>query len=472
MNKTVFFAGFGFIFLGMLFPVLLKLKDEIQTRLFSFFSIIGLCCFLTVSGKVLITGAPLNFAIKVQPPIFYLNFSIDALSAIFILIISAVSILTAIYSIGYLKPYCGQNKHLTSHLFFFGILIISMITVTASANYMMFLVSWELMSLSSFLLVIFENEKVETISAGINYFVTMHISLIFLIIGFFILSFFSKSMSFWEFENVFKTPELKKYSIAAFVFLFAGFGIKAGIFPFHSWLPKAHPAAPSHISAIMSGVMIKTGIYGILRIISFIDVPSKLLAVSILSIALLTALISVLYALTQTDVKKLLAYSSVENIGIILIGVGFGTLGLSYQNTLIAALGFSGALMHLINHSVFKTLLFFGAGTVYQKLHCKNMELLGGLVKYAPYTAALFLTGCLGISGIPAFSGFAGEFIIYLSMIKSVSLNSKFSLIICVLFIVGFVLIGVICLFCFIFSEYLLTIFSRFIFLFIFNPKF
>ena len=186
-----------------------------------------------------------------------------------------------------------------------------------------------------------------------------------------------------------------------FIILFIGFGIKAGFVPFHTWLPKAHPAAPSHVSGIMSGVMIKTGIYGILRILSLMSIPSLGISYFVLGISVVSALFGVLYAIAQHDLKRLLAYHSVENIGIIGIGIGVGMLGLAYHNNLVAILGFSGGILHILNHSIFKELLFFGAGAVYNKTHTKNIEKLGGLIKKMPYTAAFFLLGSGAITGLP-----------------------------------------------------------------------
>ena len=179
-----------------------------------------------------------------------------------------------------------------------------------------------------------------------------------------------------------------------------GFGIKAGFAPFHTWLPEAHPAAPSHVSAIMSGVMIKTGIYGILRVLTILGMPTKFIAYTVLITALLSAMYGVLYAISQHDIKRLLAYHSIENIGIIGIGIGAGLLGVVYSNPMLAVLGFSGGIFHILNHSLFKELLFLSAGSVYTKTHTRDVELLGGLIKKMPYTAVLFIIASVAICGL------------------------------------------------------------------------
>ena len=275
-----------------------------------------------------------------------INFIIDPLSAFFIIIISLMAFISVVYSQGYLKPYIENGKSISSHIVFFSLLIASMLAVVTCQNAFMFLICWEIMSLSSFFLVIFENEKKEVLKAGIHYLVFMHISVIFIMLAFAMLAIKSGTFDFAGFANCLQN---KHFANMAFLLLFIGFGTKAGFVPFHSWLPEAHPAAPSHVSALMSGVMIKTGIYGILRTLSLIGTPSKSIAFAVLVISLISALYCVLYAICQSDMKKMLAYSSIENVGIIGLGISIGMLGLSYGNSVVAVLGFSGGLLHILN---------------------------------------------------------------------------------------------------------------------------
>ena len=375
------------------------------------------------------------------------KFVIDPLSAFFVLVIAVMSSLTVIYSKGYLKPYIEKGKNINSHLVFLPVLIASMMSVVTCQNAFMFLICWEIMSLSSFFLVIFENEKKDVIKAGIKYLVFMHISVLFIMVAFAILSIKAGTFAFSGFEQI--LSQNSHLANIIFILLFIGFGTKAGFVPFHNWLPDGHPAAPSHVSALMSGVMIKTGIYGILRTIDWINFPSKSIAFTVLIIALTTALYGVLYAIIQNDIKRMLAYSSIENIGIIGIGIGVGMLGIAYDYPLVAVMGFAGAILHILNHSIFKELLFLSAGSVYTKTHTRNVELLGGLIKSMPKTAILFLVGSAAICGLPALNGFVSEFMIYFGMFKGLSIHNFFSVIMLLFAIAGLALVGTMAVLCF-----------------------
>lgn len=375
------------------------------------------------------------------------NFVIDPLSAFFIIVISVMSLASIIYSKGYLKPYIEKGKNINAHIVFLPLLVASMMAVVTCQNALMFLICWEIMSLSSFFLVIFENEKKEVLKAGIKYLVFMHISVIFIIAAFAMLSIKAGSFDFSSFKDVF--AHNAHFANIVFLLLFVGFGTKAGFVPFHNWLPDAHPAAPSHVSAIMSGVMIKTGIYGILRTLALIGNPSKSISYTVLIISIVSALYGVLYAITQHDLKRLLAYHSIENIGIIGIGLGVGMLGLAYNNPIVAILGFAGGILHILNHSIFKELLFLSAGSVYTKTHTRNIELLGGLIKSMPKSAVLFLIGSVAICGLPPFNGFVSEFLVYLGMFKGLSIHNFFSVIMLLFAIAALALVGTMAVLCF-----------------------
>ena len=396
--------------------------------------------------KVLFGGESLvkNFAFNE----FFGNvsFVIDPLSAFFILVISVMSLLGVIYSNGYLKPYL-DSKNMNSHLVFLPMLIASMLAVVTCQNALMFLVCWEIMSLSSFFLVIFESTKKEVLKAGIKYLVFMHVSVLFIIVAFAVMAIKAGSFEFDAFKIVLQNHT--SFANLVFILSFIGFGTKAGFVPFHNWLPDAHPAAPSHVSGIMSGVMIKTGIYGIVRMISLIGVPSKGIACLVLLISVISALYGVLYAITQHDLKRLLAYHSIENIGIIGIGLGVGMFGLACNNTLVAILGFSGAVLHVLNHSIFKELLFLAAGNVYIKTHTRNIEILGSLIKAMPVTAMLFLVGSVAICGLPPFNGFVSEFLIYFGMFSGLTVHNFMLMLVMFLAISGLALVGTMAILCF-----------------------
>lgn len=405
--ENIFFAIVILVVAGIL---QFLVSNEVKKRLIMFFNSFASILLLIPVINTLLNGGIIKSNFQLNPIVGNLAFTLDSLSAFFLFVIGFVSFLGTFYSFGYLKPYIEKGKSISSHLFLFNLFISSMILVVLSQNVLFFLISWEIMSLSSFLLMIFEHEKKEVRKIGINYLIKMHICVLFLIVGFILLNIKTGSLYFLDYKN--------QISDLVFILLFLGFGIKSGIVPVHTWLPKAHPVAPTHISALMSGVMIKTGIYGILRVISLYEIDFKV-AYFVLLIGLLSAFFGILYSIAQRNYKKMLAYSSIENIGIICIGIGVGMLGIHYQNNLMTVLGFLGALMHVLNHSLFKSLLFMSVGCVYSKVHTKNMEKLGGIIKKMPCTSILFLIGALGISAIPPFNGFISEFLIYLGFLKS-----------------------------------------------------
>jgi len=436
-----FFLGVFFILFGGLLSAFFQNKAKIV----AFFTAIGILPLVVISLQILFTGNIISSSFNFSSLFGEIKFVVDPLSAFFILFISVSSFMGTIYAIGYMRPYRGRA--LTSHFIFFVILIASMLLVVTIQNAFGFLVAWELMSLSSFFLVAFENEKQEVFEAGINYLIAMHIGVIFLIIGFVVLSIKSGSFDFALFKDVFESN--KNLTNILFVIFFIGFGMKAGFFPLHTWLPEAHPAAPTHISGVMSGVMIKTGIYGILRVLTLTDNFSSGIAYLVLFLAVVSACIGILYAITQRDLKKILAYSSIENIGIIGMGIGIGMLGIIYKNDIMFTLGFSGCLLHILNHSIFKGLLFYGAGSVYQQTHTRDIEKLGGIVKYMPYTSAFFLAGSVAISALPPFNGFVSEFLIYMSMFGGIKSADPLIFIVSILSAVVLAFVGVMAMLCF-----------------------
>ena len=373
---------------------------------------------------------------------FSLDFKIDSLSAFFLATIFFICLLSSIYSYHYMnKP---EKAFRTSiNYLFFSLLILSMALVVTAGNMITFLLSWEIMSLSSFFLVVYNYTSPENRQAGRLYFIFSHVGAMLILVAFGIMYQFTGSFAFEEAQTLSDTAKL-----LVFIFSFIGFGSKAGVFPFHVWLPHAHPAAPSHISAVMSGVMIKTGIYGILRMYAILGLHSQVFADIVLIAGIISGILGVVYALGQHDLKRLLAYHSVENIGIILIGIGIGMLGVSSGKPIMAVLGFTGGLLHVLNHSIFKSLLFMGSGMVLQKTGTRSIDALGGLLKKMKITGTTFLIGSLAISGLPPFNGFVSEFFIYLGAFKGISL-SNMPFVLSLLGIVGLAVIGGLALACF-----------------------
>ena len=350
---------------------------------------------------------------------------LDPLTAWFLFPTLLVSALSAIYGVGYLRSWQGRRS-LGPVWFFYCLLVLGMMLVLLARNAVLFLIAWELMALASFFLVTFEHERESVREAGWIYFVATHLGTAFLLVFFLLTARETGSMDF----TVWAEKGIQTRGLADILFLLAivGFGTKAGFMPFHVWLPEAHPAAPSHVSALMSGVMIKTGIYGLLRALTFLGAPAGAGATAgrpplwwgwaLIGIGLTSGVLGVLFALAQHDLKRLLAYHSVENIGIIALGIGVGLFGVSTGSPALIVLGFGGGLLHVLNHALFKGLLFFGAGAVLQGTGTHEIDHLGGLLKRMPWTAATFLIGAVAISGLPPLNGFVSEFLIFLGAFK------------------------------------------------------
>lgn len=374
--------------------------------------------------------------------IFNLSFTLDSLSAFFLIPIFAICPLAVLYSYHYMdKP--EQSGRTGVNFFFTNMLIASMALVATADNIISFALAWELMSLSSFFLVMHEYQKEDTRRAGYIYFIFAQAGAMFIFAAFALAYSQTGSYDFTTFATI---PANIK--IIVFFLALVGFGSKAGIFPLHMWLPHAHPAAPSHISAVMSGVMIKMGIYGIIRLYAILDVTDVIFGQTVLIFGMISGVLGVVYALGKHDLKKLLAYHSVENIGIILIGAGIGMIGIAADNMVMASFGFAGCLLHVLNHSIFKSLLFLGAGAVLQKTGTRHIDQLGGLIKRMPTTGKTFLVGSISISGLPPFNGFVSEFLIYYGAFHGLTLNGS-SFIFAMLAILSLAIIGGLAAACF-----------------------
>ena len=373
---------------------------------------------------------------------------IDALSGWFILIISLVFLTGCFYGLFYMKAYKEQKNNLSLHAIAFLFQYTSLVSICMIQNSFVFLLAWEVMALTSFLVIIFDHEHLATIKAGINYLIQAHFSIVFLMIGFIWVA--SKTGSY-DFQSIttYSQSISGPASVMFFLFFFTGFALKAGFVPFHTWLPYAHPAAPSHVSGMMSGVIIKIGIFGIMRMLLVIKTDYVTVGYIILILSLVSGLYGVMLAIVQHNLKKLLAYHSIENIGIIGIGIGIGSIGLGTGNQVLATLGFAGALLHTLNHALFKSLLFYTAGNVYLATHTLDIEKLGGLIKKMPQTALLFLVAAIAISGIPPFNGFVSEFIIYSGVYNWLSDASLVSLLLAVSTTSGLAMIGGLAMLCF-----------------------
>jgi hydrogenase-4 component B len=370
----------------------------------------------------------------------------DGLSAWFILLTNFTAITAILYGKQYLKHYQSSSASLTLH---FGSYLLNHFALTGIyfiQNALAFLCLWEIMALSVFIMVIFEHGRMETLKAGINYLIQSHISIIFLTLGF--IWVYTSTGSF-EFSAIrdYCFAAGKEPSLLLFLVFFIGFAIKAGFVPFHTWLPHAHPAAPSHVSGLMSGVIIKSGIYGILRMLLLMPENHLVIGYLILLISIVSSVYGVLLATIQHNMKRLLAYHSIENIGIIGIGIGVGAIGSGLHMPYLALAGYTGALLHSLNHSLFKSLLFFTSGTVYTATHTLSIDRLGGLIRRMPHTSLLFLLAALAICGLPPFNGFISEFLIYSGLFNAIGSGQTSSVV--VLAVVALALTGGLALMCF-----------------------
>jgi hydrogenase-4 component B len=347
---------------------------------------------------------------------------LDPLSAFFVLIVSVLALALSVYSFGYVRGFYGRKSVGALGALYNALLLATTLVFTAS-NAFFFLIVWEIMALTAYCLVSFEHEQAETRNAGVLFFIMSHIGTGCLILGFLLLfqasgDFGPDAYSFEGFRALGSNLSPGRRDAAFLLFLF-GFGVKAGIVPLHIWLPAAHPVAPSNASALLSGVMIKTGIYGLTRVLfDFLGTPPNWWGVTILTIGTVSAVLGVLYALMEHDLKRLLAYHSIENIGIILMGLGAALMFLHTGHPVLAALALIAGLYHTINHAIFKALLFLGAGAVLHATHTRNMEELGGLIKRMPKTAFFFLMGAVAISALPPLNGFVSEWLTYQSLLQ------------------------------------------------------
>ncbi|MBW6509149.1 MAG: hydrogenase [Desulfuromonadales bacterium] len=366
-----------------------------------------------VSFSLLGGHPPVSIAYAWSLPGGALQIDVDAVSAFFLLPVFILSPLCAIYGGAYLHQVKG--KLLGFHWAFFLLLVASMILVLSAGQVFLFLVAWELMSLTSFFLVAFDQQEREVRQAAWVYLVASHIG-VTLLLGFFLYSSqWSGSLLFSDFQALKSISP----SLATGLFLLAvtGFGIKAGLFPLHVWLPEAHPAAPSHVSALMSAVMVNLGIYGILRVVTWLPQAPAWWGLLLAGFGIAGALYGIALAAVQQDIKRCLAYSTVENVGIIFVGLGVGIYAGAAGFPGVALLAFAGALLHLWNHSLFKGMLFLGAGNLVHATATRNMNQLGGLMKRLPATSLLLIGGSVAITALPPFNGFISEWLIYLGLL-------------------------------------------------------
>jgi hydrogenase-4 component B len=383
-------------------------------------SIVGSALGLAVAFAALTAGAGASIRIRGPLPDLTLHYRLDPLGAFFLAPIFLVGAVGSVYGMSY----WNQEEHPrtgTRLRFCYGLLIASLALVVLAADAIAFLFAWEVMALSAFFLVSTEEHKREAREAGWLYLVSTHVGTLFLFALFALLRVASGSFEFRPLE-----PGQAGLGLRTAIFLvaLAGFGLKAGMMPFHFWLPSAHANAPSHISAILSGVVLKVGIYGLLRTLTLLPTPPVSWGGFVLLLGTLSAVLGVLFALGQHDLKRLLAYHSIENIGIILMGLGLALIGQARGRPAWVVLGLAGCLLHVWNHALFKSLLFLAAGSVIHAARTREIDLMGGVGKRMPRTALLFVVGAVAICGLPPLNGFVSELFIYLGLFRTLDGSS------------------------------------------------
>jgi hydrogenase-4 component B len=361
-------------------------------------------------------GSRLELICSWPPPIGQIAFRLDALGAFFLAWSLPMTALGTIYAVGYLQPYLSRGRHAGPHYALLNLISVSFVLIYTAQNALVFLLGWEIAAVAAWLLVIWDYKNQKIRFAGFNYLVSTHVGLLVLGAAFMLLHGRADSMDFAAFGPTLsaRTP----IRAALFLLLGIAFALKSAFFPLHTWLPRAHSAAPAHVSALMSGVIHKAGLFAFLRFTQLAGPPDEWMGWSVLGFGALSAFFGALYTPAQRDLKRLLGYSSTENVGIVAMGFGVGYLGRSWGLPMLAACGFAGGILHLFNHAVFKCLLFYAAGAVYRSTHTVDIERLGGLAKQMPRTAALFLVGGLAISALPPLNGFVSEVVIQRALLS------------------------------------------------------
>jgi hydrogenase-4 component B len=411
LSVILFFLGGLLSLFFTASPRTSKLVAASFSLLASFSGVIAVVLSLTEHA----TPALRLFAI---PPFGEFTLQMDLLSTLLVAVISLVGIATCLYSF-------TEAPEKVSVSFFTNLFMASMLLVVTVTNAFFFLIFWELMTLASYFLVVWEFDKPESARTGFIYFLVAHVGAAFIMVAFFL--FFGKAGTF-DFETLRSTSMPAVLKDIIFVLAFLGFGAKAGMVPLHFWTPDTYAAAPDHVSALMSSVMKKTAIYGILRMcVDLLGGSVLWWGFAILTFGVISAVFGAFYALVERDIKRLLAFSSVENVGIILMGVGLGMIGMANGQHVLTVLGFLAALYHLLNHAFFKSLLFLGAGLATHASGTRDLNQMGGLGRRMSWTALTFLVGVLAVTAIPPLNGFVSEWFTYQALLNAAG-NGSFAL--------------------------------------------
>ncbi len=383
---------------------------------------LGGAAALVAGSWALLDNLKLTHELALGLPWLHWHLRLDALSGFFFAVVGLLLIAVSFYGPAYVREFEHGEQPLQVLGLFTALFAAGMLLVLLADDAFAFMVAWELMSVSSYFLVTYQHQHAPNRRAGFLYLLMAHIGALAILLGFGVLASFGGAFTF---DAMRAAPLTPLWASMAFTLAFFGFGMKAGLVPVHAWLPEAHPVAPSHISALMSGVMLKVAVYGFIRVTYDLvgDIQWQW-GLAVLIVGTFSALLGVLYALMQSDLKRLLAWSSVENIGIIFMGLGLSMIFLGTDHPVLAVIGLIAALYHVLNHAVFKGLLFLGAGAVLYRTHERDLERLGGLIHRMPVTAGLFLVGSISISALPPFNGFVSEWLTFQAALQTPKLES------------------------------------------------
>ncbi|MHB0946397.1 MAG: proton-conducting transporter transmembrane domain-containing protein [Sedimentisphaerales bacterium] len=414
--------------------------QRLATLLMFLGGVIGLCGIAVSLNDAL----PAALCVSWFLPWGQFSLKIDAVCVMFLIPVFVVPMLGSIYGLKYWK----QSEHPENGrrlVFFYGLLAGSMALVVVAHDAILFLIAWEIMALAAYFAATAEDDNPEVCRAGWVYLIATHVGTLCLIAMFALWRHATNSFSLNPAHTI-------PAEIAGTIFVLSliGFGFKAGIMPLHIWLPGAHANAPSHVSAVMSGVMLKMGVYGIVRMTALLDVLAVWWGCAVLILGAVTGIAGIAFAISQNDIKRILAYSSIENIGIIMIGLGLALLGRALNQPVWIILGLGGSLLHIWNHSLFKSLLFFNAGAVIHASHTRNIDQMGGLAKLMPRTMILFVIGAVAICALPPLNGFAGEWLIYSGLFHTLGIGGGAGFPVAGIAAVALAMIGAMAVACFV----------------------
>ena len=427
-------------------PLLARRRSGAAQRLAASLLLAGSLLGALGALAALYSPAPLNFLLACGLPFGEAELGVDPLSALFLLPMFVVTGCSAVYGVGY-WPAAKHPGNVGKLTFFLGLLSAALTTLFLAKNTVLFLIAWEVMAFAAYFALTAEDDKPQVRAAGVLYLITAHLGTLALFAMFSLLKGVSGAYLF---------PAPGSLSgqggVAAGVFVCAllGFGLKAGVMPLHVWLPSAHANAPSHISAILSGIVLKTGIYGMVRVFSAFAQPPLWWGGTVLILGAISGVVGVAFAIGQHDLKRLLAYHSIENIGIIMMGLGTALIGESQGYPALLVLGLGGALLHVVNHATFKALLFFAAGSVIRATGTRQIDRLGGVGRVLPFSSLCFLVGAVAICGLPPLNGFVSELMVYLGFFSSAGSHRGLASLLPALAAPALALVGTLAVACFV----------------------